>query len=199
MIAGQMGRQRTLAILALPMARKNRSRGGSGFVRILGLLPFLPIAGRAPLYARLLLSLATDPRVPASRKALLLMAAAYVVSPFDLIPERVPVIGALDDVAVMLLAVDVFLEGMPEGLVQEKLVALGASPNELDADLRRIRRMIPGPIREAASRIPAAVDGVATFVTDRGLDRRLRDVVADRPKIADRPTIANRPMEERPA
>jgi len=174
------------------MARKNRSRGGSGVIRILGLLPFLPIAGRAPLYARLLLSLATDQRVPASRKALLAMAAAYVVSPIDLIPERLPVIGALDDVAVMLLAVDVFLEGLPEGLVQEKLVALGASPDELDADLRRVRKMIPKPIREAASRIPAAVDGIATFVTDRGLDRRLRALIANKP-------IANKQMEERPA
>lgn len=175
------------------MARKNLSRGGLGVVRILGLLPFLPIAGRAPLYARLLLSLATDPRVPTSRKALLVMAAAYVVSPFDLIPERLPIIGALDDVAVMLLAVDVFLEGLPEGLMQEKLVALGASPNELDADLRRVRKMIPKPIREAARRIPAAVDGVAAFVTDRGLDRRLRHM------ITNRPIIANRQTEERPA
>jgi len=175
------------------MARKNRSRGGSGVLRILGLLPFLPIAGRAPLYARLLLSLARDPRVPASRKALLVLAAGYVISPFDLIPERLPVIGALDDVAVMLLAVDVFLEGLPEGLVQEKLVSLGASPHELDADLRRVRKMIPKPIREAASRIPAAVDGVAEFITDRGLDRRLRQL------IADSPVGANRPMEERPA
>jgi len=42
---------------------------------VLNLLPFLPLAGKAPLYARLLWSLASDARVPASRKALLGLAA----------------------------------------------------------------------------------------------------------------------------
>jgi len=171
------------------MARKNRSSGGPGVLRVLGLLPFLPLAGRAPLYARLLLALARDPRVPGSRKALLGLAAAYVLSPIDLIPERLPIIGSLDDVAVMLLAVDVFLEGLPEGLMQEKLIELGASPTELDGDLQRVRKMIPKPMREAASQIPAAVDGVAAFVTDHGIDRRVRELIARPPTE----------MEERPA
>jgi uncharacterized membrane protein YkvA (DUF1232 family) len=181
------------------MARKNRLRGGSGALRVLGLLPFLPLAGRAPLYARLLFALATDSRVPASRKWLLGLAAAYVVSPIDLIPERLPVVGSLDDIAVMLLAVDVFLEGLPEGLVQEKLIALGASPDELDDDLRRVRRMIPKPFRDAAMQIPAAVDGVATFASEHHLEQRLRGLIANRPSIADRSPNPNPPMEESPA
>ena len=113
-----------LAILVAPMARKNRSRGSSMF-RTLNLLPFLPLAGRAPMYGRLLWALATDPRVPVARKALLGLAGAYIVSPIDLIPDRIPFVGAIDDVAVMVLAIDVFLDGLPETLINEKLVELG--------------------------------------------------------------------------
>ena len=38
------------------------------------------------------------------------VAAAYVASPIDLIPDFIPVISRLDDVAVIVLAVDLFLE-----------------------------------------------------------------------------------------
>src|SRR5688500_12310214 len=113
------------------MTARRRSRGGS-MLRVLNWLPFLPLAGKAPVYARLLWALASDPRVPATRKALLGLAGAYIVAPFDLVPERIPFIGALDDVAVMVLAIDVFLEGLPETLVQEKLAELGIPRSELD-------------------------------------------------------------------
>jgi uncharacterized membrane protein YkvA (DUF1232 family) len=146
-------------------------------VRILNVLPFLPLVGRAPMYGRLLLALATDPRVPASRKALLGLAAAYLVSPFDLLPDRIPLLGGLDDLAVMVLAVDVFLEGLPPELIDEKLAELGIPARELEKDLQRVRRMVPGPVRAAAARLPEAIDGVTTFAAERGLDRRLRKML----------------------
>ena len=157
------------------MARSNR-RGGS-FLRTLTMLPFLPLAGRAPMYARLLWSLASDPRVPTSRKALLGLAGAYIVMPFDLVPDRLPLVGAMDDVAVMVLAIDVFLEGLPEGLVAEKLVALGMSQSELNSDLARVRRLVPRPLRAVVARLPQALDGVAEFIGQTGLDHRLRRAV----------------------
>ncbi len=142
------------------------------------MLPFLPLAGRAPGYARLLWALATDPRVPPSRKALLAIAGLYIVSPIDLIPDAIPIIGAMDDVAIMVLAIDVFLEGLPEDLVSEKLADLGMSPKELDHDLARVRKLVPKPLRQVMLRVPDALDGVAEFVTDTGLDRRLRETLA---------------------
>lgn len=160
------------------MARKKNS-DGAGLIRTLNLLAFLPIAGRAPLYGRLLWALATDPRVPASRKAVLGLAAIYVVSPIDLIPERIPVLGRLDDVAVVVLAVDVFLSGLPSGLVEEKLDELGIPNGELEADLQRIRRLVPKPLRKAAERLPDAIEGVFEFARQRGLDDRLRGLVSE--------------------
>lgn len=161
------------------MARRNRSLGG-GLLRALNFVPFLPLAGRAPLYGRLLWALISDPRVPASRKALLGLAGAYIVSPVDLVPERIPLIGAIDDVAVMVLAIDVFLEGLPEGLVTEKLVELGIPPSELEADLARVRRLVPRPVRALAARVPHALDRIARHVADSGVEQRVRDQIATR-------------------
>jgi uncharacterized membrane protein YkvA (DUF1232 family) len=158
------------------MARSKRR--GAGLFRALNLLPFLPLAGRAPQYARLLWALAADPRVPMSRKALLGLAGAYIVSPVDLLPEAVPFVGAMDDVAVMVIAVDIFLEGLPEGLVNEKLVELGMSPSELESDLARVRRLVPRPLRALIARVPDAIDGVAEFIGQTGVDRRIRSAVA---------------------
>jgi uncharacterized membrane protein YkvA (DUF1232 family) len=141
------------------------------------MLPFLPLAGRAPSYARLLWALAMDPRVPPSRKALLGVAGAYIVSPIDLIPEFIPVVGAFDDIAVMVIAIDVFLEGLPKDLVNEKLADLGMSPAELEQDLARVRRIVPEPLRRLLMLVPEGLDSTAEFISETGLDRRLRDAL----------------------
>jgi uncharacterized membrane protein YkvA (DUF1232 family) len=159
------------------MARRKRSQQGIGLVRTLNMLAFLPVAGRAPMYGRLLWALVLDPRVPASRKALLGAAAVYVVSPIDLIPERIPILGALDDVAVVVIAVDLFFDGLPRSMLHEKMAELGIPAEELEADLRKIRRLVPKPLRRAAARLPDAIEGVAEFARERGLDHRLREFV----------------------
>jgi uncharacterized membrane protein YkvA (DUF1232 family) len=44
-----------------------------------------------------------DPRVPRRAKVALLVAVVWVVSPIDLLPEFLPVIGPLDDVVAVIL------------------------------------------------------------------------------------------------
>jgi uncharacterized membrane protein YkvA (DUF1232 family) len=46
-----------------------------------------------------------DPRVPRRAKVVLVIAGIWVASPIDLIPEFLPVIGPLDDIVVVALAV----------------------------------------------------------------------------------------------
>lgn len=53
----------------------------------------------------LLKDLAVDPRVPLRAKLLAGFAAAYLASPVDLVPDFVPVIGQLDDLGVVMVAV----------------------------------------------------------------------------------------------
>jgi uncharacterized membrane protein YkvA (DUF1232 family) len=63
-----------------------------------------------------------DPRVPRRAKIAVGFAAVWVLSPIDLIPEFLPVIGPLDDIVVVALALryaartvprDVLLEAWP--------------------------------------------------------------------------------------
>jgi hypothetical protein len=62
------------------------------------------LAGFLPACVTLLRRLRRDPRVPVSAKVALAVAALWVLSPIDLIPEFVPVIGPLDDIVVVALA-----------------------------------------------------------------------------------------------
>ena len=102
------------------MASKRRT-GQASIGRMVSLLAFLPVASRVPDYARLIGALVIDERMPADRKLMLGAAAGYLVLGRDLIPDTIPLIGGLDDLVVVVLAVDVFLDGVPPELLQEKL------------------------------------------------------------------------------
>lgn len=51
---------------------------------------------------------ANDPRIPERDKTVVLALVALIVSPFDLIPDWIPVIGMLDDVVLLALILDYF-------------------------------------------------------------------------------------------
>jgi len=66
---------------------------------------------------RLAVRLVREPRVPLLTKALPLGAALYVVSPLDLIPDVVPVLGELDDLSLIVIAVMFFLRLCPAAAI----------------------------------------------------------------------------------
>lgn len=77
------------------------------------------------LRVKLILRLIGDKRVNIFLKLLPIVALIYVVSPIDLIPGAViPVIGALDDAAVLWLGATLFINLCPEEVVQEHMDAL---------------------------------------------------------------------------
>jgi len=57
-----------------------------------------------PRMVKLIGRLIRDPRVPTRAKAFALVSAGYVLSPIDIIPDFVPVIGETDDALVVILA-----------------------------------------------------------------------------------------------
>jgi len=60
-----------------------------------------------------------DPRVPRRVKIAVAIAAVWVLSPIDLIPEFLPVIGPLDDIVVVALALRYAARRVPpEALVE---------------------------------------------------------------------------------
>lgn len=154
--------------------RRRGSRGRAGFGRALKLLAFLPVASRIPTYARLVTALVLDDRMPAGRKALLAGAAGYLLVGRDLIPDSVPVLGGVDDLVVVVLAVDLFLEGAPDDLLEEKLDELGIDRASFDRDIAQIRRLTPGPVRRTIRRVPDLVGGVGDVLKQLGLGPRTR-------------------------
>src|SRR5512142_845062 len=142
--------------------------------RALGWLAFLPVASRVPTYSRLVWALASDERTPLSRKVLLVGALGYLLSPRDLIPDSIPVIGGLDDLAVVVLAVDLFLDGVPEDVLDEQLDALGIDRDAFERDIAQVRRLTPGPLRRVLHRIPGAMEAGGRAISMTGLGPRLR-------------------------
>ncbi len=154
--------------------RSMRSRGGAGIGRALSLLAFLPIASRVPMYTRLITSLVMDERMPRQRKALLVGAAGYLVLGRDLIPDDIPIIGGLDDLIVIVLAAELFLDGVPDDLLDEKLAELGIARAEFDRDVAQVRRLTPSPVRRTIRRVPELVGGIADAMKQTGLVPRTR-------------------------
>ena len=77
------------------------------------------------LRLKLILRLMGDRRVNFFLKLLPIAAAIYVISPVDLIPGLViPIVGALDDAAVIWLGTTLFMSLCPEEVVQEHTDAL---------------------------------------------------------------------------
>jgi uncharacterized membrane protein YkvA (DUF1232 family) len=60
-----------------------------------------------------------DPRVPRRVKVAVLFAGLWVVSPIDLIPEFLPVIGPLDDLVVVALALRYAARHVPRDALVE--------------------------------------------------------------------------------
>ena len=164
--------------------RKRRRRGPSLLGRALGIMAFLPLASRAPMYARLIFSLVLDDRMPTSRKALLAGAAGYLVVGRDLISDDIPVLGGLDDLVVVVLAVDLFLDGVPSELLSEKLQELGIDRVAFDQDMARVRRLTPGPVRKTIRRIPAMVSQAGEAIEGTGVGPRVRNWISKEEPLA---------------
>src|SRR5690349_10291600 len=62
---------------------------------------------------------ARDPRVPWYAKAVAAAVAAYALSPIDLIPDFIPVLGYLDDLIIVPLGILLALKLVPPHLMAE--------------------------------------------------------------------------------
>ena len=62
---------------------------------------------------------ARDPRTPFSVRLLALAIAAYALSPIDLIPDVIPVLGHLDDVVFLPLGIVLVIKLTPAIVIEE--------------------------------------------------------------------------------
>lgn len=73
---------------------------------------------------------ARDPRVPWYAKAVAASVAAYALSPIDLIPDFVPVLGYLDELVVLPLGIMCAVKLVPAGIMAEHRAAALAAEGE---------------------------------------------------------------------
>jgi uncharacterized membrane protein YkvA (DUF1232 family) len=97
---------------------------------------------RLPTYIRLVWALLRDGRVPAPQKLILVGIGAYLFFPIDLIPDFVPVLGQLDDLAVVLLGLDLFIRSAPVAIVEEHLAKISQDNDQLGRDIATAERLL---------------------------------------------------------
>lgn len=62
---------------------------------------------------------ARDPRVPVAAKVVAAIVAAYALSPIDLIPDFIPILGYLDDVILVPLGIALAVRMIPAPLMED--------------------------------------------------------------------------------
>jgi uncharacterized membrane protein YkvA (DUF1232 family) len=90
----------------------------------------MPLWQRLRFWARLVLHdglalyvAARDPRTPWLAKLLALVVAAYALSPIDLIPDVIPVLGFLDELILLPIAIALIARLIPANIMAESRAA----------------------------------------------------------------------------
>lgn len=69
-----------------------------------------------------------DGQVPLSTKIIPLLVGLYILSPIDIIPDFIPGLGQVDDVALFLLGVQAFIAMSPKDLVARIRAEINGDP-----------------------------------------------------------------------
>jgi uncharacterized membrane protein YkvA (DUF1232 family) len=80
----------------------------------------LPVRRKLALAA----ALTSDQRIPKRVRAIPPLLILYLASPLDLIPDFIPVIGLLDDVAVGIVGIGLLLKFTPRDVLNELIARL---------------------------------------------------------------------------
>jgi uncharacterized membrane protein YkvA (DUF1232 family) len=70
---------------------------------------------------------ARDPRCPWHARAVGLLVTAYALSPIDLIPDFIPILGLLDDALLIPAGLWLFVKLLPPGLMEEHRAGAAAA------------------------------------------------------------------------
>jgi uncharacterized membrane protein YkvA (DUF1232 family) len=102
-----------------------KAESGRTFKRLMSRVKTWARALRRDAHAIFLAS--RDPRVPWAVKLLALAVAGYALSPIDLIPDFIPVLGYLDDLIIVPLGIRLVIELIPEDVMDEYRRAASAA------------------------------------------------------------------------
>jgi uncharacterized membrane protein YkvA (DUF1232 family) len=106
-----------------------------------------------PAYVKLLVGLVTDKRVNIVDKLLVAGAVAYILSPLDLVPDFIPFLGQVDDIYLLMMAIQRLLSNAGRKVLTDHWT---------------------GPISALSVESIRNVLSAAAFFLPRGIRRRLR-------------------------
>lgn len=115
--------------------------------------PLVPWVLAVPDFFVLLVRLAKDPRVPATVKVMATAVVAYMVTPVDLIPDVIPLIGQVDDVAVAVFALEQIAQRVPADVVQELWPGDDRVIDLVKEGTQLFRRALPGKMMDAIRQV----------------------------------------------
>ena len=75
---------------------------------------------------RLVYKLFLDPEVPIYLKVIPIAAVAYLLFPFDFIPDVIPGLGQLDDITILVIGTKMFIDLAPKQVVARHLQSMRA-------------------------------------------------------------------------
>jgi uncharacterized membrane protein YkvA (DUF1232 family) len=98
----------------------------TALLRQLGFRRFIQFVIHLPKFVLLFCELVKDPRVSWTPKLLAVGILAYVILPFDLLPDFLLGFGQLDDLVVIFLGLKLFLRLCPKEIVREHVQSIAA-------------------------------------------------------------------------
>jgi uncharacterized membrane protein YkvA (DUF1232 family) len=140
---------------------------------------FKTSARRLPKYGRLAANMLRDDRIPAEARGALVVGGAYVISPIDLIPGFIPVLGQLDDLLVALVGLRFALSQAPPEVRAEHLERTGLREDDFVEDLRTVRDTSIYMVKAGARRTAHGMERMARSTVRRV--RRFRSRGNDAP------------------
>jgi len=113
---------------------------------------------KLPTYARVVWGIMRDPRTPIGLKGMLAAALAYVVLPVDLSPDVIPILVQADDLTVLRLVLDLFIQNAPAEVRVEHTARAKDGTADLDRDLERLRGLMGGRFDRIRDNLPELLD-----------------------------------------
>ncbi|MQG26797.1 MAG: DUF1232 domain-containing protein [SAR202 cluster bacterium] len=93
---------------------------------------------KAMKYARLVWRLTFDKRVSIFLRALVPLALLYVISPYDILRDRIPILGRFDDLIILGLALLFLTKLAPPNVVDEHMDRVPESNRPEDKDPEKV-------------------------------------------------------------
>ncbi len=130
---------------------------------------------KLPIYVRVVWGIMRDPRTPIGLKGMLAAALAYVVMPVDLVPDTFPIVGQADDLTILLLVLDTFIQNAPVEVRIEHATRARNGTADLDRDLERMRALLGHRFDQIRDNLPELLERYGRLRDPDGLKQALAE------------------------